>query len=405
MIVQILQALLKPALPEVHATRFKALMAAVEAGLSGASVAITALGRAVSGPAYIKHKIKRMDRLIGNPHLGGERFAFYKAMTQWLLHALPMPLILIDWSPLTDDQTQQLLRAALPVGGRSITLYEEVHPGAKLGNRKVQHPFLERLQQMLPPAVTPIIVADSGFRTPFFRAVERLGWHWLGRIRNRDFVAFDERPDDWLPAKSLYAKATRKPKLLGAARWVRSHPLAGQLVAFWRPPKGRKQLTLLKQPAQSRHSRKQAAREKEPWLLVVSPSLQAYSPARVVAYYRSRMQIDACPERSRREGFRDTKATHYGLNLADESRIQTERRPNLLLIAALIIFALWIVGINLKGTEIERHIKVNSGPKSPYSVIFLGRIACQQVVFTLPPHYVQWAQAMLESYFETLETG
>ncbi|WP_020161506.1 transposase [Methylobacter marinus] len=123
-----------------------------------------------------------------------------------------------------------------------------------------------------------------------------------------------------------------------------------------------------KRPAKSHYSRKQAAREKEPWLLVVSPSLEAYPPVRVVDHYRSRMQIE--------ESFRDTKATYYGLDLADESRIQAERRANLLLIAALIVFALWIVGINLKGSEVERHIKVNSGPKSPYSVIFLGRIAC-----------------------------
>jgi hypothetical protein len=44
-------------------------MAAVQAGLKGASVSITQLGRSISGPAYIKHKIKRMDRLAGNYHL------------------------------------------------------------------------------------------------------------------------------------------------------------------------------------------------------------------------------------------------------------------------------------------------------------------------------------------------
>jgi hypothetical protein len=42
---------------------------------------------------------------------------------------------------------------------------------------------------------------------PFFREVESLGGHWLGRIRNRDFMAWADRPDDWLAAKSLYAKA------------------------------------------------------------------------------------------------------------------------------------------------------------------------------------------------------
>ncbi|MDD5630482.1 MAG: hypothetical protein PHI13_00430 [Methylococcales bacterium] len=79
-------------------------MAAVGAGLSGASISITELGRSISGPAYIK----RMDRLAGNCHLNTERMAVYAAMAQWLLQSLPMPLILIDWPPLTADQHQQL---------------------------------------------------------------------------------------------------------------------------------------------------------------------------------------------------------------------------------------------------------------------------------------------------------
>jgi hypothetical protein len=42
--------------------------------------------------------------------------------------------------PLTTDQHQQLLRAALPAGGRSVTLYEEIHPVKKLGNRRTALP-------------------------------------------------------------------------------------------------------------------------------------------------------------------------------------------------------------------------------------------------------------------------
>ena len=94
-IITLLHNLLKESLPSIHAARLQALMAAVEAGLHGASVSITALGRSLSGPAYIKHKIKRMDRLAGNHHLNTERMALYAAMTQWLLKSLPMPLILI----------------------------------------------------------------------------------------------------------------------------------------------------------------------------------------------------------------------------------------------------------------------------------------------------------------------
>ena len=47
-IIALLHNLLKEKLPGIHATRLRALMAAVEAGLSGASVSITDLGRAVS---------------------------------------------------------------------------------------------------------------------------------------------------------------------------------------------------------------------------------------------------------------------------------------------------------------------------------------------------------------------
>ncbi|MDP1663576.1 MAG: IS4 family transposase, partial [Methylobacter sp.] len=374
------------------------LMIAVGAGLTGASVSITTLGRAISGPTFIKHKIKRLDRLVGNRHLKSDRIALYGAMARFLLKSLPLPLIIIDWSPLTDDQSQQLLRASLPVGGRAITLYEEVHPCNKLGNCHIQHQFLAHLKQLFPPYVTPIVVADSGFRTPFFREVEHLHWHWLGRIRNRDFIAFTERSDDGFAAKLLYAKATRKPKLLGLAHWVRRNPLSGQLVTFFRTAQGRKHLTVQKQPAKSKHSRQQAKREKEPWLLVVSPSLEAYSAIRIVDYYRTRMQIE--------EGFRDTKSHHYGLDLTRESRIQAERRANLLLIAALIIFALWLVGLSLKGTATERQIKVNSGTKrSPFSLIFFGKIACRYVVFELPDDYLKLAQVLLVGYFEKLEKG
>ena len=84
----------------------------------------------------------------------------------------------------------------------------------------------------------------------------------------------------------------------------------------------------------------------------------------------------------------------------------TERRANLLLIAALIIFALWLTGICLKGTDIERQIKVNSGQDhSPYSVIFLARIACRYVTFELPASMLEQAQALLVDYFDSLEGG
>lgn len=67
-----------------------------------------------------------MDQLVGNRHLKSERKALYGVMTQFLLKSLPLPLIIVNWSPLTDDQSQQLLRASLPLGRRCITLYDDL---------------------------------------------------------------------------------------------------------------------------------------------------------------------------------------------------------------------------------------------------------------------------------------
>ncbi len=63
-----------------HATRLAALFDTVEACVTGAGLSITAVGRRLVGPTTLKHKIKRADRLIGNPHLYRERTAIYGAL-------------------------------------------------------------------------------------------------------------------------------------------------------------------------------------------------------------------------------------------------------------------------------------------------------------------------------------
>ena len=89
-----------------------------------------------------------------------------------------------------------------------------------------------------------------------------------------------------------------------------------------------------------------------------------------------------------------------------ERWIEAERRANLILIAALIIFVLWLTRICLKGIDIDRHIKVNSSQDhSPYSVIFLARVACQYVTFELSISMLEQAQALLADYFDSLEIG
>ena len=394
--VAVLHKHLQKAVPSIHGTRLQALMAAVGAVLCGAQISITPLGRSLSNAAFVKHKIKRMDRLIGNARLYQDRWSLYTALTRWLVGGLPHPIILIDWSPLSGDQEHYVLRASLPVKGRALTLYEEVHPHSQLGNRRAQQDFLATLKTMLPLASHPIIVADSGFRVPFYRYVEQaLGWHWVGRIRNRDFISWQNPTDSWFSATSLYAKATTKPADLGKVQWVRRHPLPAFLVLVRQPKKGRRRYNQSGQQSRSCHSKKQARREKEPWLLVVSLSLQSFTAKQIMKLYQARMQIE--------EGFRDSKSYRYGLGVPHANRIGQQRRANLLLIAALAAFLLWCIGVAGKNQPIAKQVRVNSSSKrEPYSLIFLARLLLRQPAFRLLPNQIWQSLTTINPYIKSL---
>jgi hypothetical protein len=270
-----------------------------------------------------------------------------------------------------------------------------LHPYDKLANRTVQHRFLDQLKAKLPADCVPIIIADAGFRVPFFRYVEALGWHWLGRIRNRDFVMWEGAPFEWIPAKSLYDLATPWVQDLGDAQWVRRAPLGGRLVLVRQPKAHRKDLTLSGAVRRSRLSRKNAKRAAEPWLLIASPSLRQYAAKQIVKLYKTRMQIE--------ENFRDTKSVAYGLGIARGRHTSFARATNLLLIAALATFTLWLIGCLAKARGWQRLVRVNSSSRSPdYSTIFLARLVIQHYNGRLPRDCLDKAGGLAHRYYQSV---
>jgi len=219
------------------------------------------------------------------------------------------------------------------VGGRSLTLYEEVHPQSKLGHRQVPHRFLQRLAHLLPASAEPIIVADSGFKVPFFRAVERLAWRWVGRVRGRDASKLKR----WRSGQRLFAQATTTPTCLGTGEWVRSNPQRALFVLVRLPQKGRQAKTAAGKRARSKKSQ-QAARSsaREPWLLVASTRCADWPAKRLVRVYRQRMPIAL--------SFRDRKSEHFGEGLERSASRGTGRFTVLVLIASLAAILLWLIG-------------------------------------------------------------
>ncbi len=256
-----------------------------------------------------------------------------------------------------------LLRASLPVGGRSLTLYEEVRPQGRLGNQQVQHRFLQRLaQQLLPASADPVIVADSGFKVPFFREVERLGWRWVGRVRGRDYLKLKR----WRSCQRLFEEATTTPTCLGVGEWVRSNPLRATFVLVRLPKQGRQATTAAGKRARSKKSKQAARSAREPWLLVASTRFADWPAKRLVRVYRQRMQIEL--------RFRDMKSEHFGEGLERSASSGAARFSVLVLIASLVAVLLWLIGTAAERLRLHERLRPGSRKRRAYSRLFLARL-------------------------------
>jgi hypothetical protein len=203
---EVLQKCLGKSLHAIHALRSRVLMRAVEATILGRRLTLMDLARAWPGAQRIRAPLKALDRLLGNRYLQAERQSIHAAMTRWLVRS-DQTVIVVDWSDLKADRRWHLLRAAIPVGGRTLTVLDMVFPAGQQGSPNAEKRFLQRLAAVLPKNVRPILVTDAGFRGPWFRAVEAMGWHWLGRLRNRTQIKPTDAPDaaeHWVPCKAMY---------------------------------------------------------------------------------------------------------------------------------------------------------------------------------------------------------
>jgi hypothetical protein len=152
------------AFPKVHKVRLKGLFAAVQGLLTGRQLWLTALGRNLPGTVGEKHKIKRVDRLIDNPHLQREPVAEYQWLARRIIGSCQRPLIVLDYADLDDRKAVYVLRAAIPIGGRAIPVYELTV--SRHNQTQDCERLLRELKQLLPADCRPILVTDAGFKAP-----------------------------------------------------------------------------------------------------------------------------------------------------------------------------------------------------------------------------------------------
>src|SRR5215208_6808354 len=285
--LSVLRRWLRRACPGIHAARAAAVVTVVEALLLGGKSTLTHLGRNLRGSAFAKHGIKRVDRLLGNTHLRAERREIYRAVARWLVAATPRPVLLVDWADCAPGHQWLLLRAAVPLGGRAIPVYEEVHPLSRYNSPRTHRRFLRNLRAVLPEGCAPILVTDAGFRGPWFRAVERYGWDWIGRVRNQVKYRLDDGSDGgWAYTTALYRDAAPTPRHVGRALLSRRQSYRCELyvVRQYRRGRGRPR----EAHGQGSTARRCRKLHKDPWLLATSLPHAGGAARRVVKLYALR---------------------------------------------------------------------------------------------------------------------
>jgi len=361
---QLLNNHLRIACQGVHKKRMIALMTVVNALMTGKKLSVTGLGRAISNDTKTKHNIKRVDRLVGSIAVNHDRQVINQTLAQLVIGQQIRPVIIVDWSDLSADREFHLLRASIPIGGRALTIYEEVHHQRNYGSPHIHKRFLCHLKAILPGRCVPIIITDAGFRTPWFRAVQSLGWDFVGRVGGQTMLS-QQGQDDWIRVEEVFETATSRGRYLGEIDLVRNKPLACQAYLLRKKKQGRIKKTKLGQSCASGQSEKNARRERSPWLLVTSIDNNFANTQQVIHLYTTRMQIE--------EAFRDIKNSRWGFSFNEARCSKTYRYENLLMIAQLASLAVWLIGHIAESKNWQRSYQANTvRTEKVLSTIFLG---------------------------------
>lgn len=211
--IRLLHKFLKKAGVIKHEKRLTSLLSSIGGLLNGAKLSLTSIGRHMGGPAKVKHKIKSSYNLLTNGKLHAERFDIYAALSESLLYGKFKIDILVDWSPCIHHDNQ-ILKASVVLRGKTMTLYEEVHPEAKLGNYEIHKLFLKKLKLIVPGNIKVTVMTDAGFRTEWFNLVKKMGWDFTGRVRSN--MCYQRIGEDlWTACAEEHPLATNTPVYRG----------------------------------------------------------------------------------------------------------------------------------------------------------------------------------------------
>lgn len=383
------------ALITMHKARRDCLFETTYSLLNEAKLTISSLGQNKSGNANVKHKIKSVDRLIGNSKLHKEIPTVYKELFEKLIYCTQELYISVDWSGCCGNENY-MLRASLNYDGRSITLYNEIHPKEKAGNRKVQNNFLNNLKKMIPIGKKVVIITDSGFVSPWFMHVLKLGWHFIGRLPRYIMLKFFDK-QAWTSVGSIQHKRKNQVKKIGKAILGKcsKNPIKCNVYSYQEKSKYRKEKT--KFPDQNKLYKKIF---KTPWILATSlnekegvdQNQSIYGGNFIKNRYKNRMQIE--------QNFRDEKSPRFGFGWRLGRTKCLKRIAILCLIAHIAAFFLMSLGIMAEKLNMHKKFQVNTRSRRVLSFLSLAKQIVKQGV---PPNLTKEYENCLDLFLVSFQ--
>lgn len=352
--------------PEIHNQRLQALMDVAMALQKSKNLSLTALGRNLDSDIDVKHRIKKVDRLVGNKHLYSELTDIYAGLSNYVFKYLSqdkhVPLV-VDVCFMKDNHDVQMLSAEVATKGRSIPVYRDVFKINELKKRAKE--FVSELSKCIPSDKDILLIMDSGFGDEWFDAIESKGWHWLVRARHGKYVKLS-KSTDWQKVSDLFSKIGTRAKNYPEAFITKSKHRPCRIITKKGvcESKRKKPLKLPRNYNAANGDYRRSA--KEPWILATNLP-DSYSATQILNYYKKRMQIE--------ESFRDIKSHQFGLSARYIRTSCIYRWGVQMLLAAIVQITLWVIGIIGHSKGFQRKFQANTvKDKKVFSYFYLGQL-------------------------------
>mgnify|MGYP006094546907 CR=1 FL=1 len=353
--------------PYIHEHRINAVLDVSMALRDSQNLSLTAIGRALTGPSDIKHKIKKVDRLEGNKNLHEELSDLYRALSSYVFSYLSQDTalpIVIDVCFMKDDRAIQMLSAEVASKGRTLPIYRKLFNEGEL--KEQTEDFLKELYHCIPKGRKVIIIMDAGFHCEWFKIIESFEWFWICRVRQGKSLKLPGS-DSWLSIKDFIPQVKEKTTNYDQILLTKEHEHACRLVTTRRTAKGRSFKDARGNTNGMGASGRYKSAAKEPWILVTNLPSNDYKSTEIVNFYSKRMQIE--------ESFRDVKSHQFGL-CGRYIRTKCIHRWGVkMLLAAIVQITYWVIGIIGHSQGMQRVFQANTvKDKKVFSYFTLGKL-------------------------------